>query len=467
MKKNINIIGAGPAGLSAAIQLAHLGVHSTIIDENVEIGGAIFKKPYKGLKNSAFRDEKTFIQAKKLYNEFEQLSSYIHLKLESEVMGNFPLTKDLAILQKGKIETISDQYLLISTGCYERAQPFPGWTLPGIMSVGGIQLQAKCGNVKPGNRAALIGTGPLLMVAAKQLHMAGVEVVAVVEAGKQKQIAKKSLNLMSNLKLLKEGIDYMAYLKKHKIPFYYGHGVVSAKGENGLEEIMIAPYNDKWEPVKEKSFSLEVDCVGIQYGYVPRVQLTQMLKCEHQYDSTRGGFFSTTDNWQRTSVEKIYSAGDSSGVYGSDIAMLSGKIAALGYLIDSNQISLMEAQKIANPMRKRMAKFQKFQHALNDFSGLKEGLMTLSKKDTIICRCEHVKQEAIDKAINLGVKNMSALKIRTRVGMGDCQGKMCGSYCNEYLAHKLNQTNEEVGWLKPRFPLTPIPFDAISPGMSE
>ncbi len=462
MKNNIKIIGAGPAGISAAILLAHFSVHSTLIDENSEIGGAIFKKPDKGMNNSTFRDEKTFIRARKMFNEFEECSSYIDLQLESEVLGNFPLTNDLAILQKGKVKTISDKNLLIATGCYERAQPFPGWTLPGIMSVGGIQSQAKCGNVKPGKRAVLIGTGPLLLVAAKQLHMAGVTIVAVLEAGRQKDIVKNSFNLMSNTKLLKEGMSYMLYLKKHRIPFYYGHGIVRAIGKDHLEEIVVAPYDDKWHPVKEKSFTLKVDCAGIQYGYVPRIQLTQMLNCKHTYNLNRGGFFPVTDSWQRTSVKKIYSAGDNSGIYGSDVAVLSGKIAALAYLIDISEISIEEAEKIANPIRKEMNKLKKFQKTLNDFSGLKEGLMGLPDQDTIVCRCEHVKKEIIDEAIEVGVKDMGALKIRTRIGMGNCQGKMCGNYCNEYLAHKLGSSHENVGWLKPRFPMAPIPFDSIN-----
>lgn len=462
METNIKIIGAGPAGISAAIQLAHFGIHSTIIDDNSEIGGAIFKKPDKGMDNSTFRDEKTFIQARKLFNEFEQCSSYIDLQLESEVLGNFPLTNDLAILQKSEIKTISDKNLLIATGCYERAQPFSGWTLPGIMSVGGIQLQAKSGNVRPGDRVALIGTGPLLLVAAKQLHMAGVTVVAVLEAGKQKDIIKSSFNLVSNTKLLKEGMSYILYLKKHKIPFYYGHGVIKATGKDNLEEIIVAPYDDKWKPIKEKSFTLKVDCAGIQYGYVPRVQLTQMLNCKHTYNINRGGFFPITDDWQRTSVKKIYSAGDNSGIYGSDVAILSGKIAALGYLIDINEISIEKAEKIANPIRKEINKLKKFQRTFDDFSDLKEGLMALPEKDTIVCRCEHVKKEAIDKAIEAGVEDMGALKIRTRIGMGNCQGKMCGNYCNEYLAQELGRSHEDIGWLKPRFPMAPIPFDSIN-----
>ncbi len=461
-EKGIVIIGAGPAGLSASIQLAEMGFSSTIIDENPKIGGAIFKQPEKGFENSIYHNEKTYVRAKKIFNDFEQYSSLINIELECEVLGNFPQTNELALLQKGKIRNVSTESLLVSTGCYERAQPFPGWTLSGIMSVGGIQLQAKSGNVRPGQRVALIGTGPLLMVAAKQLHMAGLTVVAVVEAGKQKDILNKSLNLLSNTKLLKEGVSYKNYLKKHKIPYYFGHGVVKATGSYQVEKVMIAPYDDQWNPIKEKAFMLEVDSVGVQYGYVPRIQLTQMFSCKHIYDKNRGGYFPLIDEWQRTSVENIYSAGDTNGIYGSEVAILSGKIAALGYLIDKEKISLSEAKKLASPIKKEMNKLKKFQKSLDKFSELRSGLMSLPNSSTIICRCEHINKETIDQAIEAGVEDMTALKIHTRVGMGNCQGKMCGSYCQEYLTHKTNLNAESVGWLKPRFPLAPIPFESIT-----
>ncbi|WP_196893800.1 NAD(P)/FAD-dependent oxidoreductase [Aureivirga marina] len=459
--KTISIIGAGPAGLSAAIQLAEYGIKSTIYDENPKIGGAIFKQPEKGLKNHPLKDETTFIKAKKLFDQFENHKSDITLSMNTEVLGVFPLTNEIGIAQDGVFRKISDTSLIVSTGCYERAQPFPGWTLPGIMSVGGLQLQVKCGTVKPGHKAALIGTGPLLLVAAKQLHMSGVDVVAVVEAGKRKQLVSKAFNMIANKSLLKEGVDYVNYLKKHNIPMYYGHGVVSASGDGQVQKVVVAPVDDKWYPNKEKSFELEVDCIGIQYGYVPRIQFTDLLQCENSFDKHLGGSFPQVDKWQRTTIEGVYSAGDNSGVYGADVAMLEGRLAALGYLIDTRVITESEATQIAAPLIKEAQRYKKFQHSFHDFSGLKEGLLSLPEEDTIICRCENIKRSEIDRAIEAGVEEMPDLKINTRVGMGDCQGKMCGSFCREYLAHKNHKKEEDVMGLKPRFPLAPIAFESI------
>lgn len=457
----ITIVGAGPAGLSAGIQLAQFGVYSTIIDENNAIGGAIFKQPDKGLESSIFRNEKTFKQAKLLFNEFKEIQHFIELKLNTEVIGNLSTSNELVLSKDNTIETIPNNPLIISTGCYERAQPFPGWTLPGIMSVGGIQLQAKCGHVQPGKNVALVGTGPLLLVAAKQLHMAGVKVVAVVEAGKRRELLGEIKNLLAHSKLLFEGVSYLSYLSKHKIPIYYGHGIVSASGNDSLEELEIAPYNNKWEPILDKSFKLKVDGAGIGYGYVPRIQLTQMLECTHDYNTNVGGFYPVVDEWRQTSIKGVYTAGDNSGVYGSEVAMLDGKIAAIGYLKNSQKITSEQANKMVRPILHKKNKLKQFQNAFNGFSKLKAGLLELPQDNTIICRCENVDKHSIDEAIKTGVENLNALKIKTRVGMGDCQGKMCGSFCNEYLAKQLDCTNLEAGSLKPRFPLSPISFETL------
>jgi hydrogen cyanide synthase HcnB len=458
----VTIVGAGPAGLSAAIQLAEFNIKSTIVDENPEIGGAIFKQPDKGLDKSLFRNEKTYIRAKKLFDEFFTYQSYVNLQLGSEVLGDFSLSNELAFLHNDKVKTLPNNPVIICTGCYERAQPFPGWTLPGIMSVGGIQLQTKCGNVKPGHKIALVGTGPLLLVAAKQLHQAGIKVVGVVEAGLKKDLIKNMFTLFYNTKLLKEGFSYINYMKNNKIPIFYGHGVVSARGNNELEELVIAPYTKEWKPIQEKSFSIQVDSAGIGYGYVPRIQLTQMLKCEHEFNANIGGFYPKVDHWQRTTIEGVYVAGDNGGIYGSEVALHQGRIAALAYLIDNKKITVEKASRLIKKNRKKMNNLKKFQSSFDNFSGLKSGLLTLPDSDTIVCRCEHVKMESIDVAINSGVKNMTGLKIRTRVGMGDCQGKMCGSFCAEYLSYKLGDTREKIGAMKPRFPMSPIPFSSIT-----
>ncbi|MCH2044406.1 MAG: NAD(P)/FAD-dependent oxidoreductase [Saprospiraceae bacterium] len=458
---NVTIVGAGPAGLSAAITLAKYGVHSTILDDNSNYGGAIYKVPERGMERSIFKDEKTFVKARELFKKVEHYSEYIHFKFNHEVLGNLDIDNKIVASDGVTLSQFDNKRLILCAGCYENSIPFEGWTLPGIMTVGGIQLQAKCGNVQPGKNVALVGTGPLLLLAAKQLHMIGVNVVAVVEAGRRSQLVNKGFSLLKQKDLLLEGLGYIKYLKKEKIPLYYGYGVVRAEGENELTKLVIAPYSKEWEPIRSKAITLDVDAAGIGYGYVPRIQLTQMLNCDHEYDPNRGGFIPVTDEWQRTSQKGIYVAGDMGGIFGSQMAIYQGEIAGLAYLEDNGYLSVDSMKKEVKGLRKKMNNLKRFQSSFYKFSSLKKGLTKIQTPETIVCRCENVKLQELDKSIKEGAKDMMTLKMTTRVGMGDCQGKMCGNFCSMYMSEKLNCSREKVGTLRPRFPMAAVSFGVI------
>ncbi len=241
----------------------------------------------------------------------------------------------------------------------------------------------------------------------------------------------------------------------------FGWGIIEAIGENEISHVKVAPFDRQWHPIESRAMTIKTDCLGVEYGFVSRSELTQLLECEHKYMLQSGGLVPVVDEWQRTSKSGIYVAGDSVGVYGSEAAEEEGKIAALGCLLDCEKISLDEVNKASNKSRKKISKYIAFRQAFEKFSELRPGLLNMPKADTTICRCENIKLEDISTAIDQGVIDMITLKMVTRIGMGDCQGKMCGSFCHEYLKNKTGRTSEEIGSLKPRFPLAPLPFSAL------
>ena len=464
LSAQVVILGAGPAGLSAAIQLARSGVKSVVVDENPKIGGAIFRQPQRERLppgDSRKEEDKTRLRAKALFEEFESAREHASLLLGAEVVGALGDRDELAVLVDGKVQNLPFARLIVAAGCYERAQPFPGWTLPGVMTVGGAQLQVKSGLVKPGGRAVLAGTGPLLLVAAKQLHEAGVQIAGVFEAGRRIDLARSFPALLANPGLVMEGLAYHRYLKNAGIPFHYGWGIVEARGARELSSVVVAPYTTDWEPIRRREIVLEVDCLGVGYGYVPRTQLTQMLGCRHEHRSADGGLCPVADEWRRTSRENVYVAGDVAGVFGSETAAQDGKLAALACLKDGGTLGAAEAERLAAPLRASSTRLRKFRAAFDRFSTPRVGMLQLPTPETIVCRCENVARENVDRAVDGGVKTLAALKMATRVGMGDCQGKMCSSFCFEYLRHRTGGTSETVGESRPRFPLAPIPFSAM------
>lgn len=462
-RPRVVIVGAGSAGLKAAVTLAKHGVETVVVDENSSMGGAVARQPPALTTIGASGDRippAPTEHAAALFREVDQYRSHIHLLLGVQVLGSVaPGT--LALLCEDTVQQLNYRQLIVCSGCHERAQPFPGWTLPGVMSVGGVQLQLKAGLVRPGKSIVVAGTGPLLPVAAKQLVEAGVKVLGVFESGRRANLFRHPLDLAQAPELLLEGAKCLAFLRKHGVPVKFGWGIVAARGNKTLEQAIVAPYDTNWHPDRTRSLTLTTENLAVGYGFVSRSQICSQLGCSMEWHPVASGEAPVRDNWMRTSVQGVYAGGDSAGVYGAYTASAEGQIAALGCLIESGVITEAEAEAEAKAARRRLNRLQRFRHAFGPFSGIRAGLLSLPAADTKVCRCENVALRELDTAIARGAKTMIQLKMATRVGMGDCQGKLCGPFCREYLANKTSQSIDAVGALRPRFPLAPLPFSAM------
>lgn len=452
------IIGGGPAGFHAAVQFAELGWRSRVIDESPAFGGAIYRAPSQpGLEQSM--DAKTqgkVASYRALYARHEEQIEFLG---GTQLLGPVDGAKTLGILSQGHFSSLTYDHLLVCTGCFERAQPFPGWTLPGVMTVGGLQLLVKQGGVRPCDSAVLVGTGPLLLIAARQLHNAGIEIQGVFESGRRLDLLKRIPGLLHGVDLLAEGMGCLAFLRQKGIPVHFGWGIVEARGDGELSEVVVAPYDRQWRPIRERAKSFQVSGAGIEYGFESRSELTRLLGLEHIEDEESGSL-PMSDPWGRASKPGIYVAGDGVGVDGAQVAELQGRLAALACLLDAGALEEQEAHRLVSPLRRQIQRRQTFRRAFFDFSRRRRGLLELPSDDTLICRCEAVERRQIDQAIEQGARDLTTLKMVTRIGMGDCQGKMCGSFCAQYLRYKTG--TRDVGHLSARFPLAPLPFSALA-----
>lgn len=457
MTKKIVIVGAGPAGMSAAIELAELGIHTTVIEEAPKAGGVIYRGAWRKTADMPHLDEKLTSAMEQLQNDYRSKASFIELKTHTKVLG--PLGSNrLLVTHDNKLSEVEYDHLLLSTGCQERSIPFPGWQLPGVMLLGAIQLQLKSGLVRPGNKVVIAGSGPLLLLVACQLHKAGCQVEAIYEAAKLSSIAKETLAMLNRPQQVLDGLSIMWYLKQHNITLQYGWGLVKAKGMNQLNEVTVAPYDENWQPDHSKTITHTVDTLGVGYGFASRSQLASLIGVNTQYDHM-SGVIPLVDDWQRSSQENIFCAGDGVKVAGADAAVLEGKIAAKAIAYEVGKLGLANAEKYISALRRQLSRLYRFRQAF-DNAGFRElGLLSLPEEDTIICRCEQVKKKVIDEAISQGCRDIVTLKMRTRVTMGDCQGKTCSHYCYDRL--KKEGLNQDHGLVRPRFPLDPIPFAAL------
>ncbi|QUM81776.1 NAD(P)/FAD-dependent oxidoreductase [Moritella sp. 5] len=457
MAKKIVIVGAGPAGMSAATELARNGIYSTVIDEAPKAGGVIYRGPWRKTPDMPHLDEKLKASMDKLQQEYQRYSSFINLQTQTRVLG--PLgNNNLLITHDQQLTNIEYDQLILATGCQERSIPFKGWQLPGVMLLGAIQLQLKSGLVRPGNKVVIVGSGPLLVLVACQLHKAGCQVEAIYEATKFSAIAKETLAMLNRPQQVLDGLSMMWYLKQQKIPLHYGWGVVKAEGVNQLNEVMVAPYDESWLPDKSKAVTHTVDTLGVGYGFAARSQLAQLLELDVEYDHM-SGTIPKVDKWQRSSMSGVLCAGDSVKVAGADAAITEGMIAAKAVACELGEVDHATAEQCIIALHRTLSRLYRFRKAFDNTSHRQLGLVSLPDDETVICRCEQVKKKTIDEAISQGCRDIVTLKMRTRVTMGDCQGKTCAHYCYDRM--KKEGFSKEVGLIRPRFPLDPIPFSAL------
>ncbi|WP_047939758.1 cyanide-forming glycine dehydrogenase subunit HcnB [Pseudomonas aeruginosa] len=412
------IVGGGSAGMAAAIELARRGVPCVLFDEASRPGGVVYRGPLRAGVDPAYLGARYTRMLEKLRRDFSACAGHIDLRLNSRVVGGDG--QRLMVLDEAEqLHEVEYSHLLLATGCHERSVPFPGWTLPGVMLLGGLQLQIKSGVVKPLGDTLIAGSGPLLPLVACQLHAAGVRVAGVYEACAFGRMARESLALLNKPQLFLDGLSMLGYLKLNGIPLHYGWGVVEASGEGELTEVTVAPYDEEWRPDLENARPVKASTLAVGYGFIPRTQLSQQLGLEHGF-SDDGYLRAECNVWQQSSQPHIHLAGA--------------------------HLARLEAIK-------------RFRAGVERYTQRGARQVELARADTVICRCEQVTRGDIERALEQGVQDIAGLKMRTRAGMGDCQGRMCIGYCSDRLRRATGR--HDVGWLRPRFPIDPIPFSAF------
>ncbi|WP_017906577.1 cyanide-forming glycine dehydrogenase subunit HcnB [Pseudomonas asplenii] len=452
------IVGGGPAGMSAAIELARHGVSSVLFEEASRLGGVVYRGPLRSGVDLEYLGARYSSTLEKLHGEFATCAERVDVRLNTRIVGGEGSRTLMALDADEILYPIEYPQLLLASGCHERNVPFPGWTLPGVMLLGGLQLQIKSGVVKPLGATVIAGTGPLLPLVACQLHAAGVPVAGIYEASAFGRIARESLALLNKPQMFLDGLSMLAYLKLHGIPMHYGWGVVEAQGQDELAQVTLAPYSEDWQPDLTRAHQVEAQTLAVGYGFIPRTQLSQQMGLAHAFNAD-GYLCAETNIWQQSSEPHIHLAGDMGGIRGGEAAMLAGRIAAVSILMQRDVLGADAALALRQGYLDRLAKIRKFRSGIDRYTRRGTRQIDLARPDTVICRCEHATRADIDLALSQGVQDMAALKMRTRVSMGDCQGRMCVGYCSDRLRDATGRA--DVGWLRPRFPIEPIPFSAF------
>ena len=462
------IIGGGPSGIVAAIESAMAGVKVTLLDENPKPGGQIYRQFEKGFKVIDAKNlGEDYQKGLDLLNQFKALNDKIEYLNNATVWGIFP-DNTLAFARNGASFRTRFKKLLLANGAYDRPVPFPGWTLPGVLTAGGVQKLVKTERILPGEKILLVGTGPLQLLLADQILTAGGKIEAILESGDILSNWRLGLKgIWGNGDYLKKGWRYWRHIKKARIPLLHKHIILEARGDSQVEEAVFAEVDENWRPKPHTEHTVKVDTICLGYGFVPSTELTQLAACQHKYSARLGGYIPLRDGHMETTVKDIYAVGDGTGVGGSQIAIEEGRIAgisianALGYISDAG------AKENINLSRKRLDKSNQLRKVLDEISRPRAGLYELARDDTIICRCEEITLKDIKAAMAGGATQAKDIKRTTRIGMGPCQGRMCGPTLIEIINQQPDSSAKGQGCLLPRPPIKPIALGVLAASESK
>jgi len=456
------ILGAGPAGMAAAIEAVKAGARVTMADENVRPGGQIYRQLPAGFRVvDADALGHDYERGKELLEEFASVASHVESLDEALVWGIAP-ENELDFLRQGESRSVRYRHLIIAVGAYDRPVPFPGWTLPGVLTAGGAQRLIKTQRVLPGERILLAGTGPLQLAIANQIVEAGGTVEAIVEAGNIDAWMSLARGAWGQWTLIADAWRYWSGIRKAGIPLWREHLLVEVRGDGRVEEAVVARVDQEWRPVPGTARTLPVDTVCVGYGFVPSVELTRLARCEHRYDPLLGGWLPVRGEDMETTVSNVFVAGDCGGVAGSFVAIEEGRIAGLAAARSLGCVSADEARRRMAPSRDRLTGFLRLRQALDEISRPRPGLYELAKDDTIICRCEEITLGDIKAALTEDIRDLNELKRMTRCGMGNCQGRLCGPALQEIVARAKDVAPAEITPLAPRPPIRPVPITALA-----
>jgi NADPH-dependent 2,4-dienoyl-CoA reductase/sulfur reductase-like enzyme len=452
------IIGTGPAGLSAAATAAKAGAEVTIIGEDPRIGGQIFRQPVPPLE---FRVPLVDVPDKNIFNELHQKLDETNVEFLSKTTAWGLSDYKTLIVNRKNNSRIKAKFFLIAEGAYEAPVPFPGWTLPGVTTLGGIQNLLKSQGVVPSGKVVIAGTGPLLFYTASQLVKNGVQVVAVLDASRFSKWFQWSFRLLRAPGVLMSGMNYYRILIKHKIPVYYSSIVSRALGEDRLREIEISRADRNWSPVPGHEIILSADYLCLNFGFIPSTQFTHLAGCKHYYDPDLRGWIPLVDSGFETSQEGIFVAGDGNGIGGVKTAVLEGEsvglqiAARLGYLESAEAEARIKRVDRALRYRRWYSKF------LREIYRFHPGLNDLLKNETLVCRCEEVTYKSLNEVLQTKPQDLAQIRILSRLGMGRCQGRFCYPTLLGLLAEDRKPAEMAFFDYRARPPLRQLPIEEL------
>ena len=431
------VVGAGPAGMSAAIAAREHGIDVLVLDEQAAPGGQIYRNVETVTAerpNAARVLGRDYVAGAAVARAFRECGARYSPRTSVWEVGAVARRADgtapfeLGILHDGVARLVYARCVIVATGARERAVPVPGALLPGVMGAGGAQSLLKSAGLVPDVPAVVVGSGPLVYLIACQLVRAGAPVRAVLltmPPGRFRRLAGALPQALALPNELRKGLGWRGALAARGVKVLRASGIV-IEGTERVEAVRFKRHG--------RERSMDASLVLLHEGVIPNAHLTLAAQLDHVRDDRQHGFRPVTDVWGETSERGVLVAGDCARILGARAAIDSGRLAALEAACTLGRIDPRRRDALAMQHRASLDRHRRFHEFLDLAFEPDTAVLCPSNPAVTVCRCEEVTVAAIEHVIALGCPGPDQAKAFTRCGMGPCQGRMCATMVSGMFA---------------------------------
>lgn len=443
------IVGAGPAGMSAAIGMRTHGLSVLVVDEQPAPGGQIWRavEAMAPTPTGKLLGEE-YLSGAGLARRFRDCGArYEPLTHVWQIEPGW----HVYMTHNGRAEKVRAKHVVLALGAQERPAPFPGWTLPGVLTVGAAQILLKTSRQVPSEPVWVAGSGPLPLLYMAQLLRAGGKIAGWLDTsppGAWRRALPWAASALSAWTDVGKGLTWLREIKAAGVKRVRGVNAIRAIGQDRLQEV-------EYEQADGTTMRAPANVLLVHEGVVPSIHMTRALECDHSWNTRQWCLAPDLDHWGQTSKQGIYVAGDAAGIGGEKAACVRGELVALGVTLNAGRISPAVATECAVPLRKKLNELLRLRPMLDALYPPRPSIFSPADQ-TIVCRCEELTAGDIRKAAAIGQPGPNQLKSHTRAGMGPCQGRQCGYTIAHIIATEQNRNVADVGFYRIRPPLKPV-----------
>lgn len=438
------VIGAGPAGLAAATTAAQAGLATLLVDENPGPGGQI----YRAVGQTPMTDRRVlgedYWSGARLVDAFKASGAEA---MHGATVWSLDPDLVVGISQGGKARLLQAGRVIVATGALERPFPIPGWTLPGVMTVGAGQTLLKASGILPAGKTVIAGLGPLLWLYAAQVLRAGGKIDAILDTTPRANWIAAARHAPAFLlsPLWRKGLALMKEVKA-RVPHVANVTSIAAEGDGAVRAV-------SFKTASGLERRMDVDTLLLHQGVVPNVNLAMAAGVKHVWDERQCCFLPVLGDGFESSVPGIHVAGDGAGIAGAWAAEERGRLAAIASVRALRPDAIVADDQA---VRQRLARHERGRAFIDTLYQPPAAFRVPETDTTIVCRCEEVTAGDIRKVVALGCEGPNQMKAFLRCGMGPCQGRMCGLTATELIASERGVPAAEVGYYRLRPPVKPI-----------